>query len=283
MSTPVTPARTTIFPRRSMSGVDTRACLCAGYLVLLILLSFAAPFIIPYAPDQQDLVHALEGPSWAHLFGTDDLGRDILVRALVGAQVSLYACTLAVVVACCLGIPVGLIAGFFGGWIDDLISRLIDTMLSFPAIVLAIAVTGALGAGLTNAMIAIGLVYSPLLARLTRAQTMVIRNELYVDAARCFGASTTRLMVKHILPNAVQPLIVQATLLLATALLAESGLSFLGLGVQLPHPSWGTMLARAYNYMDTSPSQMLVPGFAIMLTALSFNGLGEWLRIRLGP
>jgi peptide/nickel transport system permease protein len=267
----------------SMSSVDFQACLFAGYLVLLIVLSLAAPYIIPYAPDQQDLMHTLEGPSWAHLFGTDDLGRDILVRALIGARVSLYACTLAIVVACCLGIPVGLMAGFFGGWVDDLIGRLIDTMLSFPAIVLAIAVTGALGAGLTNAMIAIGLVYSPLLARLTRAQTMVIRNELYVDAARCFGASTTRLLLKHILPNAVQPLIVQATLLLATALLAESGLSFLGLGVQLPQPSWGTMLARAYNYMDTSPNQMLVPGFAIMLTALSFNGLGEWLRVRLGP
>jgi peptide/nickel transport system permease protein len=267
----------------SMNSVDFRACLFAGYLVLLIVLSLAAPYIIPYAPDQQDLMHTLEGPSWTHLFGTDDLGRDILVRALIGARVSLYACMLAIVVACCLGIPVGLIAGFFGGWVDDLIGRLIDTMLSFPAIVLAIAVTGALGAGLTNAMIAVGLVYSPLLARLTRAQTMVIRNELYVDAARCFGASTTRLLLKHILPNAVQPLIVQATLLLATALLAESGLSFLGLGVQLPQPSWGTMLARAYNYMDTSPNQMLVPGFAIMLTALSFNGLGEWLRVRLGP
>ncbi|MCB1525582.1 MAG: ABC transporter permease, partial [Rhodoblastus sp.] len=159
----------------------------------------------------------------------------------------------------------------------------IDTLLSFPAIVLAIAVTGALGIGLTNGMIAVGIVFAPQLARLARARTLVVRHELYVDAARCFGASTPHILWRHVLPNAIQPVIVQVTLLLAAALLAEASLSFLGLGVQPPHPSWGAMLARAYQAMDIAPEQMYPPGLAILFTALAFNALGESLRIALDP
>ena len=160
---------------------------------------------------------------------------------------------------------------------------MIDALLSFPAIVLAIGVTGALGIGLTNGMLAVGIVFSPQLARLVRAQTLVVKQELYVDAARCFGASLGRIILRHVMPNAIQPLIVQVTLLLAVALLAEASLSFLGLGVQPPQPSWGAMLARAYTYMEIAPEQMYAPGIAILLTALAFNTLGEALRVALDP
>jgi peptide/nickel transport system permease protein len=190
---------------------------------------------------------------------------------------------LAVAVASAIGIPIGFVSGFVGGWFDEGISRVIDTLLSFPSIVLAVGVTGALGIGLTTSMIAVGIVFSPQLARLVRAQTLVVKQELYVDAARCFGASVWRIIPRHIMPNAIQPVIVQVTLLLAVALLAEASLSFLGLGVQPPQPSWGAMLARAYNYMEIAPGQMYPPGIAILLTALAFNTLGEALREALDP
>lgn len=262
---------------------DPRAALSLSYLALLVLLSIAAPYIAPYAPTAQDADSLLSEPSAAHLLGTDDLGRDVFSRLLHGTAESLYASFLAVSVAIMLGLPIGLVAGFFGGWIDDGISRFIDTLLSFPAIVLAIAVTGALGIGLTNGMIAVGIVFSPQLARLVRARTLVVRQELYVDASQCFGAPTLRILWKHVLPNTVQPVIVQVTLLLAGALLAEASLSFLGLGIQAPEPSWGAMLARAYQNMEIAPAQMYPPGLAILATALAFNVLGESLRVSLDP
>ena len=262
---------------------DFRAALTLGYLFAMVLLAVLAPAVAPYSPTDQDFKMILHPPTLAHPLGTDDIGRDILSRLIYAAPASLYASLLAVTLATLIGAPLGLLAGFLGGWIDALISRLIDTLLSFPGIVLAIGVTGALGTGLTNGMVAVGIVFSPIMARLARAQTLVVKNELYVDAARCFGASTWRLLLRHILPNAVQPLIVQITLLLAAALLAEASLSFLGLGIQAPQPSWGGMLARAYIYMDIAPSQMYAPGFAILITALAFNGLGESLRVYLDP
>ena len=253
------------------------------FLAGLFVLAIFAPAIAPYLPTAQNANDTLAEPTLAHLLGTDDLGRDVVSRLIHGAPATLYASFLAVAVASLLGIPVGLLAGFLGGWVDDIVSRIIDTLLSFPAIVLAIGVTGALGIGLTNGMIAVGIVFSPQLARLVRAQTLVVKQELYVDAARCFGASAWRIIPRHIMPNAIQPVIVQITLLLAVALLAEASLSFLGLGVQPPQPSWGSMLARAYNYMEIAPEQMYPPGIAILLTALAFNTLGEALREALDP
>ena len=179
--------------------------------------------------------------------------------------------------------PVGLLIGFIGGWFDEIVSRFIDALLSFPPIVLAIAVTGALGIGLTNAMLAVGFVFAPFLARIVRAQTLVVKSALYVDASRGFGASTPHIIWRHILPNAIQPVIVQVTLVLAIALLAEAALSFLSLGVQPPAASWGGMLARAYNYIEIAPEQMYAPGMAILLTALAFNALGESMRVALDP
>ena len=262
---------------------DLRAAMAIMVLLALVVVAIGAPWIAPYRPTAQDVNNMLAAPSPAHLLGTDDLGRDIFSRLIYGAPATVYASLLAVGVAVAIGLPVGLIAGFFGGWTDDIISRMIDTFLSFPAIVLAIAVTGALGIGLTNGMIAVGIVMFPALARIVRARTLIVRQELYVDASRCFGAPTWHILWKHVLPNALQPVIVQVTLLLAAALLAEASLSFLGLGIQPPNPSWGAMLARAYQYMEIAPEQMYAPGLAILVVSLAFNALGESLRIVLDP
>lgn len=262
---------------------DLRAAVSLAFLLALGVLAACAPLIAPYPVTAQDVDNTLAGPSAAHLLGTDDLGRDVFSRMVHGGAATLYASGLAVGIGLLLGLPVGLLAGFKGGWLDDGISRFIDALLSFPSIVLAIAVTGALGIGLTNGMIAVGIVFSPQIARLVRARALVVRQELYVDAARCFGASTARILWRHVLPNTVQPVIVQVTLLLAAALLAEASLSFLGLGIQPPQPSWGSMLARAYQNMELAPEQMYAPGLAILLTALAFNTLGESLRIALDP
>jgi peptide/nickel transport system permease protein len=271
--------------RRLMAWLrrDLRASCSLAFLLALGLLALCAPLVAPFPVTAQDVDNTLASPSALHLLGTDDLGRDVFSRMVHGGAATLYASGLAVGIALVLGLPVGLIAGYLGGWVDDGISRFIDALLSFPSIVLAIAVTGALGIGLTNGMIAVGIVFSPQLARLVRARTLVVRQELYVDASRCFGASTARVLWRHVLPNTVQPVIVQVTLLLAAALLAEASLSFLGLGIQPPNPSWGSMLARAYQNMELAPEQMYAPGLAILLTALAFNTLGESLRVALDP
>ena len=262
---------------------DLRAVLSIGFLAALVFVAIFAPVLAPYSPVDQDVTQLLLPPSAAHWLGTDDLGRDVLSRLIWGAPNSLYASFLAVGVGIALGVPVGLVIGFLGGWIDEVVSRFIDALLSFPPIVLAIAVTGALGIGLTNAMLSVGFVFAPVLARLVRAQTLVVKSALYVDAARGFGASTSQIIIRHIVPNAIQPVIVQVTLMLAIALLAEASLSFLSLGVQPPAASWGGMLARAYNYIEIAPEQMYAPGLAILFTALAFNALGESMRVALDP
>lgn len=272
--------------RRSLWRVmlrDVRAVISFTYLAILVVVSVFAAKIAPYSPIDQNVAELLMPPSAAHWLGTDDLGRDVLTRLIWGAPNSLYASAFAVSVAIAIGVPIGLIIGFVGGWLDEIVSRFIDALLSFPPIVLAIAVTGVLGIGLTNAMLSVGIVFAPTLARLVRAQTLIIKQAVYVDAARAFGASIPQIIIRHIVPNAIQPVIVQVTLMLAIALLAEASLSFLALGVQPPQASWGGMLARAYNYIELAPAQMYAPGFAILLTALAFNGLGESMRIALDP
>ncbi len=253
------------------------------WLTVLVLLGFLAPWLAPASPTAQNPAEALLPPDARHWLGTDDLGRDVLSRLIYGSPVALAASFLAVAVAALIGVPPGLLAGFAGGWIDMLIGRLVDAVLSFPAIILAVGITGALGAGLIDGMIAVGVVFAPVLARLARAETRLVRAEPYVEAARGFGASTFYLLRRHILPNVAELLIVQMTLLLAQALLAEASLSFLGLGAQPPAPSWGAMLARAYTYMEIAPEQMYAPGLAIVFTSLAFNRLGEALRAALDP
>ena len=256
---------------------DKRAMLSLAWLLGILLLGLLAPLAAPYSPTAQSLGDTLLPPDASHLLGTDDLGRDVFTRLIYGAPLALYSSVLAT------GLPLGMLAGFLGGWTDVMASRLIDTVLSFPAIILAVAITGAIGTGLVHSMIAVGVVFSPTVARLVRAQTLVLRHELFVDAARCFGATTSRILSRHVLPNVVQPVVVQVTLLLAASLLAEASLSFLGLGVQPPEPSWGAMLARAYGYLEIAPEQMWAPGLAILLSALAFNALGESLRAFLDP
>jgi peptide/nickel transport system permease protein len=268
---------------RCFLALEPQGIVSGAYLLAIIVLTLAAPTLMPYSPSHQDLSAALSPPSMAHLLGTDDLGRDTLTRLFYGAANSLYATFLATVIAAILGVPIGLILGLAEGWLDEIGSRLVDTMLSFPAIVLAIGVTGILGIGLTNAMISVGIVFTPVLARLMRAQTIIAKQALYVQAARSFGATRFTIVVRHILPNAIQPVLVQLTLLLAIGLVAEASLSFLGLGVQPPNVSWGAMLSEAYSYMEMSPYLMYPPGFAIMVTALAFSSFGEALRRALDP
>ena len=262
---------------------DKRAAISMAYLMLLVIAALFAPLIAPYAPNDQNLMDLLMPPSEAHWLGTDDLDRDTLSRLIYGSSNALYAACLAVGIGVAIGVPIGVFTGFVGGWIDEAISRVIDGILAFTPLVLAVAVTGALGIGLTNAMIAVGFAFAPVLARTMRAQTLVVKNALYVEAAQGFGASKLHLILRHILPNAIQPVIVEVTLMLAVALLAEAGLSFLSLGVQPPESSWGGMLARAYHNVEVAPAQMYAPGLAILFTALAFNALGESIRVLLDP
>jgi len=263
---------------------DRRAKMASGWLLLMFLMAILAPLLAPHDPDVQDLTRFLEGPSGDYWLGTDDVGRDVLSRLMYGARASLYASFLAVFVALVIGVPMGLAAGFLEGLVDLVLMRIVDTMLSFPAIVMSIGIIAALGPGLTNAMIAIGIIFSPILARLLRGQVLATKHRLYVDAAVQFGSSSMRTIVRHILPNAIQPVIVQAALLLAVAFLAEAALSFLGLANQLPNASWGGMLSKSSRFLRLAPwYQIYVPGLAITLTVLAFNALGDSLRDSLDP
>ena len=204
---------------------EPRAAIALVFLLMLASLALFAPIVAPHSPTDQDLDAILMNPTVGHLLGTDDLGRDVFSRLVYGAPISLFASLLAVSIGVVLGVPIGVFAGYLGGHYDDVIGRVIETLASFPGMVLAIGVTGALGVGLVNSMIAVGIVFSPEIARLARAQTLVVKSELYVDASRTFGAGTARILWHHVLPNAIQPVVVQVTLLLAIALLVESGLS----------------------------------------------------------
>lgn len=262
---------------------DSGGAASALFLVASLAASLGAPLWAPYGPLEMDLKAINQGPSVAHWLGTDNLGRDVLVRLGYGGAASLGAAILAVLVSLLIGVPIGLAAGYFGGVIDEVGMRLADAILSFPAILLAIAITGMLGAGLINGMIAVGVVFFPVIARIMRAQVLSVREELYVRAARSFGASHPSIVFVHILPNSVQPVIVQTALLLAFALLAAASLSFLGLGIQPPNPEWGAMLGQSYRFASQAPLQILWPGLAITATALAFNVLGESLRRTIDP
>lgn len=262
---------------------DPATAFAWAYLVLVVLVALAAPWIAPSSPTAQDLTRFVEGPSAQHWLGTDDLGRDVLSRLIYGTRVSLQASIIAVVFGLVLGLPIGLVAGVGGRVVDEALMRFVDALQAFPSLVLAIGITAMLGPGLGNAMVAIGITFLPVFARLMRAQTLSVKEHLFVEAARSFGSSPLEIVLRHIVPNAIQPIVVQVALLLSVALLAESALSFLGMGVQPPEPSWGQMLASAYRHMQRGPLQMLVPGLAITLSAFAFNTLAEVLRQALDP
>jgi len=250
----------------------------------IILLAVFAPFISPADPLAIDYAHPAAPPGTAgHVLGTDAVGRDILARLIYGTRVSLQVGIVAVGIAASLGTSVGLIAGYRGGLVDNLLMRTVDVFLAFPVIVLAIAIIAVLGPDLVNVMIAIGLVAWTTYARVVRGQVLVLREQDFVHAARAIGTSDARIIVRHILPNSLAPIIVLATVGMATAIIAEAALSFLGLGVQPPTPSWGTMLNEGRGFLRTAPHISTLPGLAIMLTVLGFNFLGDGLRDALDP
>ncbi len=249
-----------------------------------VLSAILAPVIAPYSPTKQQMTNALKPPSIDHWLGTDQLGRDMLSRVLYGGQASLEVGFLSVGIALFFGVMMGLVAGYWGhSWIETVIMRAMDALLAFPALVLALAFVAALGPGLNNTIIAIGIVYTPAFARLTRAQVLSAKEQEYIEAARTVGVPDVRIMVRHLLPNVSAPLIVQASLGFATAILAEAALSFLGLGVQPPTPSWGEMLSSARGYLETDPWLIVGPGVAIFLAVLGLNFIGDGIRDVLDP
>ncbi len=252
-------------------------------IVFFVVLALLAGFVAPYDPLATSWSAVRQAPSAAHWFGTDEIGRDVLSRVVWGARASLLAGVVSVLISLSIGVPVGLLAGYAGGRIDMLISRLTDAVLACPFLILAIALAAFLGPSLTNAMIAIGVSATPVFVRLTRGQTMAIKAEDFILAARAIGNPSWRVAIVHVLPNAAPALIVQATLAIAAAVIAEASLSFLGLGQQPPAPSWGSMLNTAKNYIENAPWMAVWPGVSIFVLVLSFNLVGDGLRDALDP
>jgi peptide/nickel transport system permease protein len=260
------------------------AALVGGFIVIAFLAMAAlAPLLAPYDPNASDWMAIREAPSWAHPFGTDDLGRDILTRVIYGARASLAAGFISVSIAMAIGVPLGLVAGYFGGIADMVISRCADALLACPFLVLAIALAAFLGASLENAMIAIGISAMPIFIRLTRGQALSVRAEDYVSAAVSQGVSHPKILAAYIFPNVVPPLVVQATLTVAVAVLAEASLAFLGLGQAPPAPSWGSMLDAARQFLVEAPWMAIWPGLAIVVVVIGFNMLGDALNDALNP
>jgi peptide/nickel transport system permease protein len=252
-------------------------------IFVFVALALLAPLVAPYDPLATSWGAIRKAPSLEHWFGTDEIGRDVASRVIFGARASLLAGVVSVLISLSIGIPVGLLAGYAGGKVDMLISRLTDAVLACPFLILAIALAAFLGPSLTNAMIAIGISATPVFIRLTRGQTLAIKAEDFILAARAIGNPPWRIALRHVLPNVVPALIVQATLAIAAAVIAEASLSFLGLGQQPPAPSWGSMLNTAKNYIDNAPWMAIWPGLSIFLLVLSFNLVGDGLRDALDP
>ncbi len=261
-----------------------RKTVAAGVFILVIFVLFAilAPLIAPYNPSKLSIVNRLTPPGEVYWFGTDEFGRDIFSRTIFAGRLSLLVGAAVVVLSTLVGVTLGLLAGFFQR-LDTPIARLIDAMMAFPDILLAIALVAALGPSLTTVIIALSIVYAPRLARIVRASTLVIRELPYVEAAQALGISTFHIMTRHVLRNLVSPVLVQGTFLFASAMLAEAGLSFLGLGVSPEIPTWGTMIAAGRQYIGQADWMTLFPGFAIVLAVLSLQMVGDGLRDMLDP
>ena len=252
-------------------------------IALLALIAVSAPLIAPADPLKQVLSTRLDPPSAAHWLGTDQLGRDVLSRMIYGSRISLLIGIVVVGLAASVGTLVGLVAGYVGGWVDEALMRLTDVFFAFPALILAMAISGALGPSLTNAMIAIAVVSWPVYARLVRAQVLSLREREYVEAARSLGAPAERIVWGHILPNTLAPLLVQASFDMGGAILSAAGLSFIGFGTQPPTAEWGVMISEGRNYIATHSWLSLFPGLAILLTVAAFNLIGDGLRDALDP
>ena len=266
-----------------MSLGSREAAVGLTILVALGLVAIFAPLLAPHSPDAIDANHILAGPSWAHPFGFDALGRDVFSRVLFAYRASLAISLGAVVLALLLGLPIGVVAGYFGGIVDNLLMRPVDLLLALPALLLAISLITIVGPGQLVALLAIATIYLPILARVVRSSVLAVSRELYVEGARARGVSHLRTIWSHVLPNAVGPAIVQASVLAGFALQIEAALSFLGLGAQPPTPSLGLMLADGYQVLQQAPWADIFPGLAIAVTVVGFNLLGDGLRARLDP
>lgn len=254
-----------------------------GLILFLSILAIAAPLIAPASPFEQNLLERLQSPSAKHWLGTDDLGRDLFSRMIYGTRISLSVGLIAVLISTCIGALVGLSAGYFGKWVDALLMRIVDILLCFPTFFLILMVIAFLEPSIYNIMLVIGVISWPGLARLVRGETLSLREREFVLAAKALGCSTFRILLVHLLPNVIAPILVSATLGVGSFILAESALSFLGLGVQPPTPSWGNILTTGKDYIHFAWWLSLFPGVAILITVLAFNLLGEGLRDALDP
>lgn len=257
----------------------------AGGVIILFYLSVAAfaPWLAPYDPYEINLDNRMQSPSIDHWMGTDDKGRDILSRIIYGSRLSMGVGFASVLFGAVFGIVLGLVAGYYGRWVDSIVMRIIDVMLAFPGILLALAIISALGPSLINVTIAVGVFSVPLFARIVRGSTLEVKKLEYIDAIRSLGARDITIIFIHILPNILSPIIVQGSLRLATAILSAAGLSFLGLGAQPPSPEWGTMLSSGRDFLFSAPYMALFPGLAISILVLGFNIFGDGLRDALDP
>ncbi|MGH7106412.1 MAG: ABC transporter permease [Acetobacteraceae bacterium] len=254
-----------------------------GVVVVFLFLCAAAPLVAPHDPYAQDLMSALAPPSWAHPLGTDQYGRDVASRVLYGARYALFAIVVGDGLALALGTAMGLSAGYLGGAVDAVIMRLTDVLLAFPYLLLALIIVAALGPSLLHSLIAIGIVYTPQYARLVRGQVLSVRQSDYVRAARALGASSRRIVLRHVAPNSLSPVLIMATLQAGSVVVETAGLSFLGLGAQPPSPDWGALLADGQNYFLTAWWIATFPGLAIFVAVLGFNLLGDALRREFDP
>jgi peptide/nickel transport system permease protein len=284
------PATRTVPPRRGdLSGPFQRlhknrgAMAGLGIISIYVALALLARFIAPYSPARGDLALRLQGPTGTHWLGTDELGRDLLSRLLYGAGISLEIQVASIALTILVAVPWGLLAGYYGGWIDEVSMRLIDVMLAFPGILLAIGIAAIIGGGLTNVIIAVSIVSVPDFARLVRGVVLGIRRLEFVMAARVIGESAPAIMLRYVFPSTIAPVVVQASVRMATVLLFASSLNFLGLGVQPPTPDWGAMLSNARDYMFLAPHVTAAPGVSITLVVIGFNLLGDGLRDALDP
>ncbi len=271
---------------RRMTRVLVRNRLVLAGLIMvlvLVLLAILAGLVAPYNPTANNVRAALQPPSSYYYFGTDRFGRDVFSRVIYGSQISLMVALVSVALSASVGVTLGLIAGYFGGWLDNLLGRVMDVFFSFPPLLLAIGVAAMLGPGTNNAILAIAAVYAPLFGRVVRGPVLVERSKEYVEAARVLGASAPRIILRHVFPNTLTPLTIQGTITFSYAILLEAYLSFLGLGIQPPNPSWGSMLQEGRTFLETAPWMSIFPGLAIMLAVLAFNLLGDGIRDALDP
>ncbi len=253
------------------------------FIAFFSLIAASAPIIAPYNPIEMNFDNTLKSPSLAHPFGTDNFGRDVLSRVIYGARTSLLIGVFSVLIGAAGGIFLGLVGGYFGGTLDNIIMRVVDVMLSFPRILLAILLIAIIGAGMMNIMLAVGIFSIPTFARLVRSSVLVLKETEFVEAAQAVGNRSARILYRHIFPGTLGPIVVQATFLIATSIRVASGLSFLGIGVPPPTPEWGAMLADARSYIGLAPHLIMIPGFTLMVVILAFNLLGDGLRDALDP